>query len=75
MENTALVKLQNEVYRLQEEQAFASESIYELEKTVAQQHTEITQLHKQIKILSEHLKNLKQEAVKDVRDETPPPHY
>lgn len=67
--------LQEQVYQLQENQAFASESILELEKTSAKQHLEIKQLEKQIKILSEYVKTLKQEGIKDVRDETPPPHY
>jgi len=63
------------IYDLQTAAAFHNESIESLEKTIATQHGEIQYLQKQIKILSEHIKSLKDEAVKDIRDETPPPHY
>lgn len=56
-------------------QAFHEESIHELEKTVAQQHQEIQMLQKQLSLLSEYLKTLRQEAIKDPQDEVPPPHY
>ncbi len=68
-------QLEQYVYELQSSFAFTHESVIELEKTVAAQHIEIQQLQKQIKILSEHIKSLRHEAVKDIRDETPPPHY
>lgn len=73
--NNQVDELQEQVFQLQENQAFSSESILELEKTTAKQHLEIKHLEKQIKILSEYVKTLKQESIKDVRDETPPPHY
>lgn len=68
-------ELQAQLYQLQEGHAFASESIIELEKTISKQYVEIQTLQKQIKILSEHVKTLKQDAIKDIRDEAPPPHY
>ena len=74
-ENQAIEKLETHIFKLQEEQAFTSESVYELEKTVVKQQLEIQKLQKQIKILSEYTKNLKQETIKDIRDESPPPHY
>jgi SlyX protein len=72
---TQVNTLKNEFVNLQTQFAYSNESIEALEKTVMLQHTEIELLKKQIKILSEHLKTLKQEGVIDVRDDVPPPHY
>lgn len=66
---------ENSVYELQANFSFNSESIDALEKTVALQHQEIQLLKKQIKILSEHIKSLRDDAVRDIREESPPPHY
>lgn len=54
---------------------YQQESIEAIEKTIAEQHLEIQLLKKQIKILSEHIKSLKDDHVRDIRDESPPPHY
>ncbi len=67
--------VENAIDDLQTNMAFNSESIAELEKTAALQHQEIQLLKKQIGILSEHLKSLREDVVKDLRDEAPPPHY
>lgn len=67
--------LNNAVVELQTQSAFQAENIEAMEKTIAAQHYEIQLLNKQIKILSEHIKSLRHDAVKDVRDEQPPPHY
>ena len=55
--------------------AYHDDSIHELEKTVATQHQEIQLLRKQIAILSEHIKTMREAAIKDPQDEVPPPHY
>lgn len=68
-------QLQTQVHELQANYSFASESILELEKTVAKQQFEIQNLEKKLSILSEYVKTLKQDSVRDIRDETPPPHY
>ncbi len=67
--------LNNAVVELQTQSAFQAENIEAMEKTIAEQHYEIQLLNKQIKILSQHIKSLRDDAVKDVRDEQPPPHY
>ena len=54
--NQAIEILETHIFKLQEEQAFTSESVYELEKTIVKQQLEIQNLQKQIKIISEYIK-------------------
>ncbi|MCF6253984.1 MAG: SlyX family protein [Thiomicrorhabdus sp.] len=62
--------------QLETNQAFQEESIESLEKTVAQQYQTIQQLEHKLKLLSEYLKNMKQQGgIKHIHEETPPPHY
>lgn len=56
-------------------QTFHDENIEALEKTIASQHQEIQLLEKKIALLSDYLKTLRQEIIKDPKDEVPPPHY
>lgn len=56
-------------------QAFHDDSIEALERTIANQHQDIQLLEKKIALLSEYIKNLKQDGIKDPHDEVPPPHY
>ena len=70
-----LQAITSKVENLEVTHAYHDDSIHELEKTVAAQHQEIQHLKKQLSLLSEYLKTLKDEAVKDIKDETPPPHY
>ncbi len=68
-------KIHAELVELQTSFEFQNESVVEMEKTIALQQAEIQKLQKQVEILSLHLKSLRQDVVKDIRDETPPPHY
>jgi len=56
-------------------QAFHDDSIEALERTIASQHQDIQLLEKKIALLSDYIKNLKQDSIKDPKDEVPPPHY
>jgi SlyX protein len=56
-------------------QTFHDENIEALEKTIASLHQEIQLLEKKIALLSDYLKTLRQEIIKDPKDEVPPPHY
>jgi len=56
-------------------QAFHDDSIEALERTIASQHQDIQLLEKKITLLSDYIKNLKQDSIKDPQDEVPPPHY
>ena len=56
-------------------QAFHDDSIEALERTIASQHQDIQLLEKKIALLSDYIKNLKQDGIKDPQDEVPPPHY
>ncbi|MBF6056872.1 SlyX family protein [Thiomicrorhabdus heinhorstiae] len=60
---------------LQIEQAYHHDSIEAIEKTLLQQHQQIQQLQTQLKLLSEYLKTLREEAIRNPADEAPPPHY
>ncbi|MEA1988361.1 MAG: SlyX family protein [Pseudomonadota bacterium] len=56
-------------------QAFHDDSIEALERTIASQHQDIQLLEKKIALLSDYIKTLKQDGIKDPQDEVPPPHY
>ena len=56
-------------------QAFHDDSIEALERTIASQHQDIQLLEKKITLLSDYIKSLKQDGIKDPKDEVPPPHY
>ncbi|WEJ63747.1 SlyX family protein [Thiomicrorhabdus lithotrophica] len=61
--------------RVEMNQAFHDESIEALERTIASQHQDIQLLEKKIALLSDYIKSLKQDSIKDPKDEVPPPHY
>lgn len=67
--------LTNRLHNLEINQTFHEDSIEALEKTVAQQHQEIQHLQNQIRLLSDYLKTMRQDAIRHPSDETPPPHY
>ena len=67
--------IEENLCNIQADFLYQQESIEAIEKTIAEQHLEIQLLKKQIKILSEHIKSLKDDSVRDIRDEPPPPHY
>lgn len=60
---------------LEMNQAFHDDSIEALESTIASQHQDIQLLEKKIALLSDYIKSLKQDGIKDPQDEIPPPHY
>jgi len=65
-----------QLQQLQMNQAYQEDTIESLEKTIAQQHQDIQQLKHQLKLLSEFLKNMKQQdGIKAPHEEMPPPHY
>lgn len=70
-----LQALSEKTQSLEINQTFHDESIHALESTVAKQHQEIQMLQKQLKLLSEYLKTIKQDGIRDPKDEVPPPHY
>ncbi|WP_321323320.1 SlyX family protein [Thiomicrorhabdus sp.] len=60
---------------LEMNQSFYDENIQALEKTIAIQHQEIQLLEKKLSLLTDYLKSLRQDMIKDPKDEVPPPHY
>ncbi|MBD3754554.1 MAG: SlyX family protein [Gammaproteobacteria bacterium] len=68
-------EIQERLQHIEITQAFQDDTLEALQKTVAQQHQEIQTLQRQLKLLSEYLKTLREEAVRDPGQEVPPPHY
>ena len=67
--------LTEKVNHLEMTQAYQEDVIENLENTVVQQHQDIQTLKNQLKLLSEYIKNLRQDSIKNPEDEVPPPHY
>ncbi|WP_178862414.1 SlyX family protein [Thiomicrorhabdus cannonii] len=67
--------IQERLQQIEIVQAFQDDTLEALQKTVAQQHQEIQTLQRQLKLLSEYLKTLREESVRDPSQESPPPHY
>ncbi|NPA72832.1 MAG: SlyX family protein [Gammaproteobacteria bacterium] len=72
---TEITLLTEQLHNLQMTQSYQESTIESLEKTVVQQHADIQQLQDQVRLLSEYLKTLKQDFIKNPGDESPPPHY
>lgn len=68
-------ELQEKLHAIEVTQAFQDDTLEALQKTVGQQHQEIQTLKTQLRLLSEYLKTLREESIKDPGQETPPPHY
>lgn len=73
--NIDLHDVAERLQHLEVTQAFQDDTLEALQQTVAQQHQEIQMLQRQLKLLSEYLKTLREEAVRDPSQEAPPPHY
>ncbi|WP_029407561.1 SlyX family protein [Thiomicrorhabdus sp. Milos-T2] len=68
-------QLLERIDQLEMNQSFHDDSIEALERTIALQHQEIQLLEKKLSLLTDYIKTIKQESIKDPQDETPPPHY
>ncbi|WP_028486605.1 SlyX family protein [Thiomicrorhabdus chilensis] len=68
-------ELQDKLHAIEVTQAFQDDTLEALQKTVAEQHQEIQTLKTQLRLLSEYLKTLREESIKDPGQESPPPHY
>ena len=71
-----LTRLKEQVSNIEITQAFQDDTIDSLQGTVAIQHQEIQTLQRQLTLLSEYIKSMKQGS--DIRlpsEEVPPPHY
>ena len=73
--DSELNRITERLAQLEINQSFQEESIESLEKTIMQQHQDIQRLEHKLTLLSEYLKNMKQDNIKNVYEETPPPHY
>lgn len=74
-QSNELHSLIQKLHHLEMIQAYQEDTIESLEKTAGQQHQDIQLLKDQVRLLSELLKNIKQDAIKSPQDEAPPPHY
>lgn len=76
MAELTLSELKEQISNIEITQAFQDDTIESLQKTVATQHQEIQLLQKQLTLLSEYLKNMKEGAnIRLPSEEVPPPHY
>jgi len=76
MTDSVINKLKERISNIEITQAFQDDTIDSLQKTVAKQHQEIQMLQKQMTLLSEYLKNMKEGGqIRLPSEETPPPHY
>ncbi|VAW46314.1 hypothetical protein MNBD_GAMMA04-415 [hydrothermal vent metagenome] len=75
-DDSELKRITERLAQLEINQSFQEESIESLEKTVMQQHQDIQRLERKLSLLTEYLKNMKQQGgIKHTHEETPPPHY
>ena len=71
-----LNRMTERLAQLEITQTFQEENIESLEKTVMQQHQDTQRLERKLSLLTEYLKNMKQQGgIKHTHEETPPPHY
>jgi len=72
-----MAELTEQLQQLQMTQAFQEDTIESLEKNVVNQQQDIQMLKNQLRILSDFLKNMRQDGdgIKRPEDEAPPPHY
>lgn len=69
------MNIEEKLHDIEVTQAFQDDALEALQKTVVEQHQEIQELRHQLKVLSEYLKTLREEFVRDPSHEVPPPHY
>ena len=71
----ALEAIENRVAELEVKVAFQDDTIAELEKTAAYQQQSIQSLERKLMLLTDYIKSLREDPVKPLNEETPPPHY
>jgi SlyX protein len=67
--------LEKRLHTVEIHQAFQEDVIEALQTTVVEQHQQIQTLQNQIRVLSEYLKTLREESIRDPAQDGPPPHY
>ncbi len=75
MSKENLAEIKEQMAAIEITQAFQDDAIDALQTTVAQQHQEIQTLQQQLRLLSEYIKSLREEGIRDPSQEVPPPHY
>ncbi|HEY9018062.1 SlyX family protein [Thiomicrospira sp.] len=74
-EQPGLVALQERIAELEFKLAYQENTLESLEKTSAYQQQSIQSLERKLSLLGEYLKSLREEPIKPLSEETPPPHY
>lgn len=70
-----VAELNQRLTQLEIRLSYQDESIEAMESTLASQHQSIQQLNRKLTLLGDYLKSLKDDAIKPLSEETPPPHY
>jgi SlyX protein len=72
---TGLVALEQRIAELEIAIAFQDDTLAETQKTLAYQQQAIQSLERKLLLLSEYIKSLREDPIKPLNEETPPPHY
>lgn len=70
-----LVALEQRIAELEIAIAFQDDTLAETQKTLAYQQQAIQGLERKLLLLSEYIKSLREDPIKPLNEETPPPHY
>jgi SlyX protein len=70
-----LTNLNNKVMDLEIKLSYQDEALQAMEQTIAAQHQSIQGLERKLTLLAEYLKSLKEDPIKPLSEEVPPPHY
>lgn len=74
-EQPGLVALQERVAELEFKLSYQESTLEALEQTAAYQQQSIQSLERKLSLLGEYLKSLREDPIKPLSEETPPPHY
>lgn len=74
-EQPGLVALQERVAELEFKLSYQENTLEALEKASAYQQQSIQSLERKLRLLAEHLTSLRDDPIKPLSEETPPPHY
>lgn len=74
-EDPQLARLEARIAELEIKQAFQENTIEELERSIVYQQQENQKFERKLTLLGDYLKSLRQDPIKPLNEETPPPHY
>lgn len=70
-----VAELNNKIMDLEIRLSYQDETLEAMEKTLAAQHQSIQGLTRKLNLLGNYLRSLKEDPIKPLSEEVPPPHY